>query len=526
MVSVSPVPSAPGKTQGMDSPLTVLYVDDTESQRYAISRMLSSSGYKVLQGATGEEGLRLAGELFPDIILLDVKLPDVDGFEVCRRLKESVQTRDIPIIQISASFTSPEHKATALDSGADGYLTTPFNPQELTATVRALIRTRRAREEAERQFRNMRAVFDNAMDAMVIWDWNGIFLDVNPSACHLFGLTREELIGKNLEAFLLPAERERVIADIRGTSSGTKGEFELHDSRGASHHIEYTATVDFLPGRHLSIMRDISDRKRSEQEIREFNQTLERRVAERTAQLQETNRELEAFSYSVSHDLRAPFRHIAGFAELLQKHAELDAKSAHYVETIIGAAKHAGMLVDDLLSFSRMGRTEMRYRMVSMDQIVQDIIRDLSVETEGRNIKWNIQRLGVVQGDPDMLWLAMRNLIANAVKYTNRREVAEIEIGTDRHEEEFVFYVRDNGVGFNMRFVKKLFGVFQRLHSMDEFEGTGIGLASVRRIVQRHGGRVWAEGELDKGATFYIALPKSAVAAPETTQQPTTNGSN
>jgi light-regulated signal transduction histidine kinase (bacteriophytochrome) len=268
--------------------------------------------------------------------------------------------------------------------------------------------------------------------------------------------------------------------------------------------------VDFLPGRHLSVMRDITERKRNEREIREFNQTLERKVEERTAELQETNRELEAFSYSVSHDLRAPFRHIAGFAQLLQKHIPLDQQAIHYVQTISDAAKHAGNLVDDLLAFSRMARSELRLRIVSMDGIVAEIMREIAVEIEGRQINWKIHRLGAMQGDGDMLKVAIRNLIVNAVKYTNRREVAEIEIGVEDRDRECVYFVRDNGVGFNMKFVNKLFGVFQRLHSMEEFEGTGIGLANVRRIVQRHGGRVWAEGEIDHGATFFMALPKTA----------------
>ena len=492
--------------------LKVLYVDDTESQRYAVSRMLSSMGHEVYQGSTGEQGLALAHELHPDVVVLDVQLPDIDGFEVCRRLKSDDTTHDIPVLQVSAAFTSPEDKATALDSGADSYLTTPLDARELTATIRALVRSRRARDEAERQYRYMRAVFDNAMDAMVIWDDKGKFLDINPSACKLLGLSRETLLGKSVEEFLPEEDREVVIGLLRPelAGSGRRGEFRLIDTHGVSHNIEFTATVDFLPGRHLSIMRDITERKNSESEIREFNRTLEGRVADRTAQLQETNRELEAFSYSVSHDLRAPFRHIAGFAQLLQKHTQLDPQALHYVETISDAAKHAGKLVDDLLAFSRMARTELRFRRVGLDGMVSEILREIHVEIGDRNIQWTIHRLGTVMGDGDMLKVVLRNMISNAVKYSSQREVGIIEVGVEDKGNETVLYVRDNGVGFNMRYVNKLFGVFQRLHSTEEFEGTGIGLASVRRIVQRHGGRVWAEGAIDQGATFYIALPKFA----------------
>jgi light-regulated signal transduction histidine kinase (bacteriophytochrome) len=226
--------------------------------------------------------------------------------------------------------------------------------------------------------------------------------------------------------------------------------------------------------------------------------------------LEAANKELEAFSYSVSHDLRAPLRHIDGYASLLRRAVggSLDEKPARYLQTISESAKRMGQLIDDLLVFSRMGRQEMLNTTVNLDKLIKSIIYDLRLDLQGRKISWTIDILPEVPGDPVMLRQVFMNLIANAVKFTNTRPIAKIEIGVDRRTaREIVIFVRDNGVGFDMQYAAKLFGVFQRLHRADEFEGTGIGLANVRRIVHRHGGRTWAEGIPDKGATFYVAFP-------------------
>ncbi|HEX8236638.1 MAG TPA: ATP-binding protein [Abditibacteriaceae bacterium] len=238
------------------------------------------------------------------------------------------------------------------------------------------------------------------------------------------------------------------------------------------------------------------------------------KLAQISEKLQQTNSELASFSYSVSHDLRAPFRHITGFADLLEKRvgSTLDETSLRYLHTMRNSAKYAGTLVDNLLSFSQMGRNQLRQSLVDMNRLIRDTVPELSDEIGERTVHWDIQALPPVHGDPEMLRLVVRNLLSNAVKYTRAREEAHIEVGSREDESEIIFWVHDNGVGFDMRYVGKLFGVFQRLHSNEEFEGTGIGLANVRRIISRHGGRTWAHSELDRGATFSFSLPKEPPA--------------
>jgi PAS domain S-box-containing protein len=378
----------------------------------------------------------------------------------------------------------------------------------------------RAEETLRQNEERMRLMIESVKDyAIFMLDPTGRVMSWNSGVERLKGYRAEEIIGQHFSRFY-PEEKIRAGLPERGLlEAAEKGRFEDEGWRVRKDGSRFWADVVINAVHNTSgeligfvkLTRDVTNRKEADERIQKLNEELKQRAD----LLESANKELEAFSYSVSHDLRAPLRHIHGFVELLQKSPALQGEesSRRQMGIISKAAREMGRLIDDLLDFSRTGRVEMHPVKINLREMIDQIIQDREMECQGRRVTWVIKPLSMVAGDPGLLRLVWVNLIDNALKYSRSRPEAKIEIGqnadsgnnSDRHEE--VFYIRDNGVGFDMRYASKLFGVFQRLHRSEDFEGTGIGLANVQRIIHRHGGRVWAEGEVGSGATFYFSLP-------------------
>jgi PAS domain S-box-containing protein len=350
---------------------------------------------------------------------------------------------------------------------------------------------------------------------VAVTDVQGTISYVNEKFCAISQYSEQELIGGNhriLNSGHHPAEFFGQMYHTIANGEVWHDEIKNRAKDGSIYWVDTTIvpimSKEGKPRQYIAIRADITDLKLAQEEVHKLNDELEHRVVERTAQLETANRELEAFSYSVSHDLRAPLRHISGFSKMLVEEfgATLDPRAHHYLERIQTGTQKMGLLVDELLNLARVGRHVLRPQPTRLNSIIAEVIAILQPDSEGRRIEWRIADLTEVECDPVLVKQVFQNLLANALKFTRPRARAVIEVSHKEEDGQPVFMVRDNGVGFSMKYVDKLFGVFQRLHSTDEFEGTGIGLVTVQRIVRKHGGRVWAEGEVDKGAAFYFTL--------------------
>jgi PAS domain S-box-containing protein len=464
-----------------------------------------------------------------------VDLRQNSGFEAARREVTSGRSGEL-LNQLRTSFAHLELKDQALlESRASDARTEAKKANMLTLTgtgmsfalficVFALVlRENRLRRESgdalnavnrelESALQENRLIMEHSPDVICTINEQGEYIFVSAACQKMWGYKPDDLVGRNYMDLVHLPDREKTgeaLADIM--TGGALRDFENRYHRQDGSLVPVAWSTSWWADEKLMfcVARDISAQKEAEDSIRQLNADL----SERAAQLGEANKELEAFSYSVSHDLRAPLRHVHGYVEMLERATEgqLSDKAQRYLRTIKGASVEMAQLIDDLLAFSRMGRAEMIESHVPLEALLRDTMKGLELANQGRNIVWKVAPLPQVVGDPSMLKQVLANLVGNAVKYTGKCDPAEIEVGYAGEEEDrAIFFVRDNGAGFDMQYAHKLFGVFQRLHRAEEFEGTGIGLATVRRIIARHGGRVWADAKVGEGATFHFTLRPAA----------------
>jgi len=410
----------------------VLIVEDSMVQAELLRRILVREGYRVTVAKDGAEGLAAARKEPPKVIISDITMPVMDGFEMCRAIREDAALKNIPVILLTM-LSDARDVIHGLNAGADYYVTKPFNEQYLLSRIKA---------------------------ALIEKPW------YNEEKMEL-----ELKIGE--EKYRVNAGRQQVMNLLVST---------------------YENAV--LQNRELMAAQD---------QLKKLSGRLE----EKARELEEANKDLEGFAYSVSHDLRAPLRAIDGFSSLALKQSEdkLDDEGKRLLNLVRDNTMKMNQLIDDILAFSRTGRLGMSMAEVNMDELAREVLEELRPAAAGRELTVEIKPLPPARGDHAMLRQVWVNLLANAIKFTSHKPAAVVQVGSYAEGKENVYFVKDNGAGFDMQYAKNLFGVFQRLHEVEEFEGTGIGLAIVKRIITRHSGRVWAEGKVNEGATIYFTLP-------------------
>jgi two-component system, sensor histidine kinase and response regulator len=454
----------------------ILIAEDSQTQAEQLSHCLNTRGYAVTVTRNGKQALASAVQSKPAMVITDVVMPEMDGYTLCKEMKSSPALKDVPVILLT-SLSRPQDIVRGLECGADSFVRKPYEDTYLASRVEYILTNVELRK-SERLRVGVRVQFGG--QSHFITAEKQQILDLLISTYEGAVQINEELEIKQQE--LLEAK-------------------ETLEARVAERTTQLACTNERL-------QIELAERKRAEDQVKDLNQDLERRVAERTVQLGVANKDLEAFSYSVSHDLRAPLRHIDGFARILIKNhsLQLTPDAQQQLKLIQEGTQKMGRMIDDLLNLARLDRRSMAFETTWLSPLVDSVVQDLKSETIEREIEWRVGSLSTVKCDPGLLRQVFANLLSNAVKYTRPRRRAVIEVGESTIEGETVFFVRDNGAGFDPRYAEKLFGAFQRLHTDQEFEGTGIGLATVERIIRKHGGRVWAEAEINKGATFRFSL--------------------
>ena len=526
-------------------PITqILIVEDSETQALQLRFLLEEEGWEVVRASTAESALEELNRHLPALIVADYHLPGMRGDELCRKVRLNVDTRGIPILMLTADEASASEPA-ELDSGADDYLAKSVTPEILLLRVRALLRNSGARSlvlsPQEAYFRRARllAIDDSPTYLESLAEaFHGEGYEVTTAAsakegleriaegpfdCVMVDLVMPEMDGievcRRIHAMGRSMDHPMIV--IMLTSSETKGDMTRGLEAGADDFVGKSSDMAVLKARIRALLRrkffQEENRRIREQLLRTELEATEARAARELAEarsllvdeLERKNKELETFSYSVSHDLRAPLRSIDGFSKaLLEDYADkLDANGQHYLDRVRGAAQRMGELIDDLLQLSKVGRADLQRTRVDLSALALTVATELQRATPDRRVQVLIPEGLVADADYRLLQVVLENLLGNAWKFTTTVAEAIIECGVSLRDGVPTYFVRDNGAGFDMAQAGRLFAPFQRLHSEAKFPGTGIGLATVHRIVDRHGGRVWAESAVERGATFLWTLP-------------------
>ena len=450
----------------------ILVAEDSVTQAEQLKQVLENDGFRVCVARDGRKALAALRMRKPTLIISDIQMPEMDGYELCRRIRLDPELADLPVILLT-SLADPEDVFRGLQCGADNFITKPYEPNYLVTRIRHLLANAHLRSFHEAQM-SMQVFFGGQR--------------------HSINSDRAQILNMLLSTYEAAVQRNRELEQTRDELRILNDQLEIK-----------------VQERTASLESEIAERHRAERAVRELNGTLELRVADRTAELATANRELESFSYSVSHDLRAPLRAIAGYSRILINRCAptLSDEGRRLLDNVINSAHRMSQLIDDLLRFSRLSRQPISKGTVHIKSLVNEIAAELLKDAGERVIEFQVGDLPDCQGDTPLLRQVFYNLLSNAVKFTRGKQPAIVQVGCHDHPSEKLYFIRDNGAGFDMQYAEKLFGVFQRLHTAEEFEGTGIGLSIVQRIIQRHGGRIWAEATTNEGATFYFTLPGS-----------------
>ncbi|WP_332777349.1 PAS domain S-box protein [Polaromonas sp.] len=587
-------------TPSSSLPVKILIVEDSPTQAQKLRHIFEAHGYEARIASNGRIALEMAPQFRPAVIVSDIEMPEVDGYELTHRIKANPALRDIPVILVT-KMSDPGDVIRGLVCGADNFVLKPYDERYLLSRVQFMLVNRELREaqdatmgmeidfdgqrhyitadrlqilnlllstyaaaaqrnkelhqsqeellqvntrlteltfeledrvnqrtrELERSHDELREseartrlTINTALDAVVTMDAQGIICDWNTQAGAIFGWMPDEAVGKPMAELVIPPRyrdgHARGLKHFRATGEGPLLNRRIETTAlhrdGHEFPVELSITPMTVKGVWMfsGFARDITERKQAEEQIRRLNEGLEQRVHERTAQLEIANKELESFSYTVSHDLRSPLIVIDGFTSMLEKifADRLDEKGARYFSLIHRNTQRMGALIDDLLAFSKLSRQTVAKGEVDMNRLVRKVVEEaLQDQPDGHAPKIEVGALPVAVADSRLLRQVWTNLVSNAIKYSSKTPNPVIEVNGRTEGMENVYSVRDNGVGFSMDHYDQLFEVFQRLHHTNDFEGTGVGLAIVRRVVTRHGGRVWAQGKVNEGAEFYFSLP-------------------